>query len=34
VDEYGMLGNKPVEFPMDENHKSALAKSKDLNELN
>ena len=29
---YGLLGAKPVEFPMEQNHKLALAKGKLLDD--
>jgi len=33
MDECGMFESKPIEFPMEENHKLVLAKDKDLDEL-
>ena len=32
VDDCGLLGAKPTDFPMEQNHKLALAKGKDLDD--
>lgn len=33
ISETGLLGAKPVDFPMEQNHKLALAKGHDLDDV-